>query len=62
MTADGNGECDFRIAYARPWEFVSFEDYERQNGTIIKVPLRVTDEDHDADDDVDIFVPIEAID
>ena len=27
VTAKGKGECTFRIAYARAWEFVSFEDY-----------------------------------
>ena len=53
MTADGNGECDFRIAYARAWEFVSFEDYENQSGTIITVPLRVTGQDDDDDDEDD---------
>ena len=36
---------------------MSFEDYERQNGTIITVPLRVTGQDHDAEDDEDDFVP-----
>ena len=28
VTAVGQGECTFRIAYARAWEFSSFEDYE----------------------------------
>ena len=27
VTAEGRGECTFRVAYARAWEFVSFEDY-----------------------------------
>ena len=41
LTAEGKGECNFRIAYARAWEFSSFEDYENQNGLIISVPVRV---------------------
>ena len=30
VTAAGKGECTFRVAYARAWEFVSFEDYANQ--------------------------------
>lgn len=28
LSVEGYGECMFRIAYARAWEFSSFEDYE----------------------------------
>ena len=41
VKAEGEGECTFRTAYARAWEFVSFEDYKNQNGKIIEIPIRV---------------------
>ena len=54
VTAKGKGECTFRIAYARAWEFVSFEDYKNQNGKIIEIPIRVPDDvDGSGDDECD---------
>lgn len=41
LTAVGFGECDFRIAYARVWEFKTFRDHENSNGYTIKVPITV---------------------
>ena len=60
MTAKGKGECTFRAAYARAWEFVSFENYENQNGKIIKIPIRVPDGDPiNVPDEDPIVVPPE---
>ena len=35
--------CQFRIAYARPWEFTSFEEYQG-NGEIIEFRLTVIEQ------------------
>ena len=41
LTAKRYGNCIFRIAYARSWEFVDFEDHINQNGYVIEIPIRV---------------------
>ena len=51
VNAEEEGECTFMIAYAKAWEFVSFEDYENQNGKIIAIPVRVADVDFSEGDD-----------
>ena len=45
LTAEEPGECVFRIAYANPSQFISFEDYANQNGLIIQIPIQVGEED-----------------
>ena len=41
LTAKGFGACVFRLAYARAWEFTTFEEYEEENGYMISIPVRV---------------------
>ena len=48
ITAEDYGQCVFRIAYARAWEFSGFEEYEQQNGYIITIPIRVIKETDNA--------------
>ena len=42
MTAIGEGDCTFRIAYANPADSnFSFEEYAKTNGLIISIPIQV---------------------
>ena len=41
LTAKKYGECTFKIAYARAWEWTNFADFEETNGYIIQVPIYV---------------------
>ena len=53
LTAKNYGECTFRMAYVRPWEFSTFEDYAKKNGYIISIPIRVLVEGGDSDSGAD---------
>ena len=41
LKAKSFGECNFRIAYARPKYFMSFEYQEAKGGLIITIPIQV---------------------
>ena len=45
LTAKGFGTCLFRLAYARAWDFTTFEEFAEQNGYMISIPIRVLKED-----------------
>ena len=41
LTALKFGNCDFRMAYARTWEWVDFRNHEKNNGYMIEIPITV---------------------
>ena len=41
ITKQDYGECTFRAAYARPWEFSGFDQHIDENGYTISIPLKV---------------------
>ena len=47
LTATEPGACTFRIAYANPAQFTTFDDYENRNGLIISIPIEVGDAEED---------------
>ena len=45
LTAEKYGKCTFRIAFARSWEFLDFNDHKSKNGYMIEIPLHVVGSD-----------------